>query len=205
MTNATIATVLFDADGVLQDPIERWRAAFGKTFALASDVLDAFVQSVAAVDLGHLTRADGFSNELNATLHKWDLAGRSVEVLQILNAIRVDMDIIKIVQDLRGRGIHCHLATNQQSHRARHMSEVLGYRHLFDREFYSCQIGIAKPDIRFFKFVLSELDVTPSSVLFIDDREENVASAIEAGLQASLFPPAGGAAAMQTILALFGL
>src|SRR5271154_6886925 len=98
MTNATIATVLFDADGVLQDPIERWRAAFGKTFALASDVLDAFVQSVAAVDLGHLTRADGVSNELNATLHKWDLAGRSVEVLQILNAIRVDMDIIKIVQ-----------------------------------------------------------------------------------------------------------
>jgi FMN phosphatase YigB (HAD superfamily) len=42
-------------------------------------------------------------------------------------------------------------------------------------------------------------------VLFIDDREENVANAIEAGLQASLFPPAGGAAAMHAILALFGL
>jgi putative hydrolase of the HAD superfamily len=172
MTGVTITTVLFDADGVLQDPIERWRPAFEKTFALASDVLDAFVQSIVAIDLDHLTRGDGFPNELNATLHKWNLAGRSAEVLQIINAIRVDRDIVKIVRDLRVRGIRCHLATNQQSHRARHMSEVLGYRYLFDREFYSCKIGIAKPDIKFFKFVLSELDIAPSSVLFIDDREK---------------------------------
>jgi putative hydrolase of the HAD superfamily len=205
MTGVTIATVLLDADGVLQDPIERWRPAFGSTFALASDVLDSFVESIAAVDFAHLTRGDGFSNELSVVLHKWNLAERSDEVLRILNAIRVDMGMIEIVRDLRVRGIRCHLATNQQSHRAHHMSEVLGYRDLFEREFYSCQIGIAKPDIKYFRFVLSELDVAPSSVLFIDDREENVASAIEAGLQASLFPPAGGAAEMHAILASFGL
>jgi putative hydrolase of the HAD superfamily len=205
MTDGTIATVLFDADGVLQDPVERWRPAFGNRFALESDDLDALLQSIIALDLQHLTRNEAFSDELPVTLRKWNLAERSAEVLQVINAIRVDMDIIKIVRDLRIRGIHCHLATNQQSHRARHMSEVLGYRDLFDREFYSCQIGIAKPNIGFFKFVLSELDVAPSSVLFIDDREENVASAMEAGFQARLFPPAGGAAAMHAILALFGL
>jgi putative hydrolase of the HAD superfamily len=85
------------------------------------------------------------------------------------------------------------------------MSDVIGYRDLFHREFYSCQIGIAKPDIGFFKFILSELDVPPTSVLFVDDREENVASASEAGLQASLFPVAGGAAAKATILTRIGL
>ena len=85
------------------------------------------------------------------------------------------------------------------------MSEQLGYRDLFNREFYSCRTGFAKPAIDFFKFILNELKVQPLSVLFIDDREENVASAIDAGLHASLFPIAGGGAAMRTILARFGL
>jgi putative hydrolase of the HAD superfamily len=205
MTNITVATVLFDADGVLQGPVERWRAAFGSRFALASDALDTFVRSVVASELAHLTRSDGFVAELDATLCRWNLAGRSAEVLEILNAIRVDADIIAIVRELRACGIHCHLATNQQPHRARHMSELIGYRDLFNHEFYSCQMGIAKPDIGFFKFILAELEVPPSSVLFIDDREENVASAIEAGLQASLFPDGGGAEAMRSVLARFDL
>lgn len=205
MINGSITTVLFDADGVLQDPVERWRPAFASRFALASDRLDILVQSVIATELDYLTRDDGFLEELDLTLQRCNFAGRSAEVLQILNAIRIDADIVRIVQELSAQGIQCHLATNQQPHRARHMSEVIGYRDLFKREFYSCQIGIAKPDVGFFRFILTELDVPPTSVLFIDDREENVASASEAGLQASLFPAAGGAAAMVTILARFGL
>jgi putative hydrolase of the HAD superfamily len=205
MTDHAITTVLFDADGVLQDPAERWKPAFESRFALASDALDTFIQFVAATDLDHLTRRDGFVAELDTMLHRWHLTGRSAEVLDILNAVRIEADIIKIVRELRARGVHCHLATNQQSHRAQHMSEQLGYRELFNREFYSCRMGFAKPDIDFFKFILSELEVPLRSVLFIDDREENVASAIAAGLHASLFPVAGGAAAMRTILARFGL
>ena len=137
MTDATIGTVLFDADGVLQDPVERWRPAFGNTFELASDSLDTLVQSVIATEFDYLTRDDGFLDALGATLVTCDLAGRSAEILQILTAIRVDSDIIKIVQELRARGIHRHLATNQQPHRARHMSEVIGYRDVFNSEFYS--------------------------------------------------------------------
>jgi len=205
MTDVTIATVLFDADGVLQDPVERWRPAFGKKFALAGDTLDAFAQSVHATELDHLTRNDNFPNALEATLRRWNLTGRLPEALEILNAIRVDVDTVKIVQELRARGIHCHLATNQQSHRARHMSEVIGYRDLFNREFYSCRIGIAKPDPGFFRFILNKLDVPPKSVLFIDDREENVKSAIEVGLRARLFPVAGGEVAMRAVLARCGL
>ncbi|HEY3930134.1 MAG TPA: HAD-IA family hydrolase [Candidatus Koribacter sp.] len=205
MTGIRVSTVLFDADGVLQDPIERWQPAFARKFSSVGDNLDAVVQSVIATELTHLTRDGGFLDDLDATLARCKFAGRSAEVLEILNAIRVDSDIVKIVRELRARGINCHLATNQQSHRARYMSEAIGHRDLFDREFYSCRIGIAKPDIGFFKFILGELRVQPGSVLFIDDREDNVTSAIAAGLQARLFPAAGGATAMRNILNRFGL
>jgi putative hydrolase of the HAD superfamily len=205
MTHGTVTTVLFDADGVLQAPVERWRPAFCSRFALADDTLDAIAQSILATELDHLIRGDGFPDALAVTLREWDLADHTMDVLDILNAIRVDAGILEVVQALRARGVHCHLATNQQSHRARHMSDVIGYKDLFDREFYSCRIGIAKPDIGFFEFILGDLNVPPSSVLFIDDREENVANALAAGLKASVFPAAGGAMAMRTILAGFGL
>jgi putative hydrolase of the HAD superfamily len=205
MTHATVTTVLFDADGVLQAPVERWRPAFGNRFALADDTLDAIAQSVLATELDHLTRGDGFPDALAVVLHKWDLAEHTTDVLNIFNAILVDAGVLEVVQALRARGVRCHLATNQQSNRARHMSDVIGYKNLFDREFYSCQLGIAKPDIGFFKFILSDLQVPPSSVLFIDDREENVTNALAAGLNASVFPATGGAMALRTILARFGL
>jgi phosphoglycolate phosphatase-like HAD superfamily hydrolase len=51
MTKDSITTVLFDADGVLQDPVERWRTAFARKFALASNRLDVLVQSVIATEL----------------------------------------------------------------------------------------------------------------------------------------------------------
>ena len=40
-------------------------------------------------------------------------------------------------------------------YRARYMSEDLGYSRLFDREFYSCDIGHKKPDAAYFLAILA--------------------------------------------------
>ena len=58
-----------------------------------------------------------------------------------------DDEVMRIVLSLQHAGVLCHIASNQQASRARHMSEVLNYRTLFTREFYSCALGVAKPDI----------------------------------------------------------
>lgn len=79
-------------------------------------------------------------------------------------------------------GVPCHIASNQQAGRARHMSEVLDYKNLFTREFYSCALGVAKPDIAFFELVLHSLDLRGANVLFLDDRRENVEAASGLGL-----------------------
>jgi putative hydrolase of the HAD superfamily len=60
----------------------------------------------------------------------------------------------------------------------------------FDRRFYSCRLGLAKPDPAVYEAVLGDLGAAPTSVLFIDDRAENVRAATAVGLPAVRFTSA---------------
>ena len=79
------------------------------------------------------------------------------------------------------------IASSQEAHRANYMSTTLGYRHLFDHEFYSCDLGFVKPDKEYFRSVLNRLGLEPSTILFLDDNQQIVNSASECGLTAFLF------------------
>jgi putative hydrolase of the HAD superfamily len=65
-----------------------------------------------------------------------------------------------------------------------------GWSASFDRRFYSCRLGLAKPDAAAYEAVLADLGATPPSVLFIDDRAENALAATAAGLHAVRFTSA---------------
>lgn len=201
-----IEAVLFDADGVLQRPSVWWRQAFEQllgTTAAAS--IDAFVRDFDAAERSALRVSAGFEDILASLLDRWNCSGRVSEVLQILTMIEVYDDVMGAVQSLRLSGVPCHLATNQQAHRARHMSEVMAYRTRFDREFYSCYLGAAKPELEYFATILRELNLPGQSLLFLDDRQENVAAAREAGLRAAVYDGGDGVAALRRILFDFGL
>lgn len=53
----------------------------------------------------------------------------------------------------------------------------------FSRVFYSCDIGLRKPDVECYEWVLNELSVEAGKTLFIDDSEGNIEGAKKAGLQ----------------------
>ena len=201
-----IEAVLFDADGVLQRPAVRWGQAFELLLGTGhAGSIDEFMRDVVAVELPALSLPVGFEDALALVLDRWNCSGRLAEALQVLTAIEVYDDVMRAVQSLRLSGVACHLATNQQAHRARHMSEVMGYRSLFDREFYSCYLGVAKPDVEYFAAILRELDLPGQSVLLLDDREENVTAACQAGLLAAVYNGADGLSALRRVLFDFGL
>jgi putative hydrolase of the HAD superfamily len=52
----------------------------------------------------------------------------------------------------------------------------------FAHHTFSHRLGIAKPDLAIYRHAAEGLGVAPSAVLFIDDREENIAAAREAGM-----------------------
>jgi putative hydrolase of the HAD superfamily len=201
-----LKAVLFDADGVLQWPTTMWRTAFGMLPGLADAApLDEFMQRVLDVEMAFLESEEGFEAALSKVVAELSCQFDSAAVLAVFNGIEVDTEIMGIVQSVRASEMKCYLATNQQRHRARHMSERLGYAGLFDGEFYSCRVGAAKPKRGYFEHVLAALGLPADTVLFIDDRAENVAGAAEVGLRAELYDRKSGADVLCALLAKHGL
>ncbi|TDQ48262.1 HAD family hydrolase [Actinorugispora endophytica] len=64
----------------------------------------------------------------------------------------------------------------------------------FDALFFSCDIGMCKPDPAVYTHVLEALDSAPEQTLFVDDREENVRAAQKLGITARLYTGAAGLA-----------
>jgi HAD superfamily hydrolase (TIGR01509 family) len=57
----------------------------------------------------------------------------------------------------------------------------------FDLVFASCRIGQVKPEAAAADYVLAQLGTVPESCLFVDDRQENVAMAIHAGMRGYVY------------------
>jgi FMN phosphatase YigB (HAD superfamily) len=58
---------------------------------------------------------------------------------------------------------------------------------IFERVFTSAGAGMRKPDLCFYKYVLDEIKAEPSSVVFVDDRFENVLAARSLGINGIVF------------------
>lgn len=95
-----------------------------------------------------------------------------------------------VVGHARRTGAQLALLSNAPEPLARAIDQHHWSRH-FDRRYYSCRLGAAKPAPRAFQLVISDLGQRPGEVLFIDDRAENTRAARELGLHAITFTSAG--------------
>jgi putative hydrolase of the HAD superfamily len=195
---------LFDADGVMQRPSVRRREAWQSLLGPGRSV-DEFFGAVLQAERPAWLGTSDFVASFSRLLADWHCVGTFAHALAAWTMIEPDLDMLYVVAALRQRGVGCYLATNQEPIRAAYMSEQLGYRQLFDREFYSCRLGAAKPDAAYFRELLARLDLPPEAALFLDDNEANVASARAVGLHAEHFLVAAGRSQLEQILAEYGL
>lgn len=189
----TVATVLFDADGVLQfagSLYEQFERRYGWSAARLREFFDHLFHERPEYD-GGLTGHGDLLAALRIALPEWGWTAPVEAFLRdwlTLGAVP-DPAALALVAALRRHGVRCALASNQNPVRARFMDEELGYRELFDERFYSAALGYAKPDPAYFRAVLAVLGTEPGGVLFIDDSEANVDAARSCGLHAELHRP----------------
>jgi putative hydrolase of the HAD superfamily len=193
--------VLFDADGVIQgarsgwmEELTAWGGSRGEEFLLA----------IAAADVACLTGND-FGAAMREVLRQFDISAPLEDVIDRQFWIEVRQPMLDAVRAVRDLGLHCGLATNQQNLRGAYMRSSLGFETIFDEQFYSFELGFAKPEAGYFQAIMDRIGVAPDHVLFIDDHEGNVAGACEIGIHGELFPSDGGVATLTTILARYGV
>jgi HAD superfamily hydrolase (TIGR01509 family) len=99
---------------------------------------------------------------------------------------RLDDGVVEILKGLP----QPYLLSNQIPEAAK-LCRQNGWFSYFRRTFLSFDIGHMKPDPRAYHFVLKELGVPAHEVVLIDDKKENVDSALKCGMKGIVFSSAG--------------
>lgn len=203
----TPRAVLFDADGVLQHTTPSWRDDLTDVVGPADvsrhpRLLDEIAQ---AEGPRTMTGQADLEHSLTRVLDRHAVALEVEQVMDAWHNIELHAEVVDGVRKLAGRDLVLALTTNQNAPRAAWMRENLPYDELFDAQFYSCEIGLTKPDLAYFSHVLDTLGLLPAETLFLDDTPVNVESAAGLGLRAELFARDGGRKELDRILAAHGL
>ncbi|MFI6826740.1 HAD family hydrolase [Kribbella sp. NPDC050241] len=198
-----IRHVLFDADGVLQDLPGGWYAAMEPYLG---ERTREFLHRTWKDELPMLAGRGDYMPLLAATLAEYGVETRVDVVYQdVWHRIDRIEESFAIVEQLRRHGYGVHLGTNQERYRGGHMRTTLGYDDIFDVSCYSYDLGAAKPDPAFFTEAAHRIASDPSTILFIDDNPDNVASARSVGFPAELWDFTQGHTTLITLLANHGI
>jgi len=127
-------------------------------------------------------------------LASWGWPGSAAEFvarwLSVENA--PDEAVLGMVADIRRCGVPSFVASTQERRRARYLAVEMRFEQLFDGLFFSCDVGVGKPNDGFFKAVAYRLGRSGTELLFIDDALANVEGARAAGWLAEQFRSADG-------------
>lgn len=115
------------------------------------------------------------------------------EIRDAWNAMILDMprERIDLIIDLK-KDYKIFLLSNTNSiHQQKFLEEFnrennFSFNRLFQKAYYSHEIGVRKPNTESFEFVLNDSNLDPSATLFLDDSIQNINSAKSIGMEGRL-------------------
>ncbi len=194
-----IRAVISDFGGVLTTPLFHSFLAFQDQTGISAEALGRAMQRLAERDgehplfeleRGRMTEAaflDALRGELVAELgHEPELHGFS-EIY--FDALDPNEPMIELMRDLRGRGYRMALLTNNVREWEPLWRGMLPVDEIFEVIVDSAFVGIRKPDPGIYELTIERLGagLGAADCLFVDDVEDNVATARELGMTAVHF------------------
>jgi len=119
-------------------------------------------------------------------------AGVQLNDDQIAALIAADNDLwtdlnppmVAWAQRLQHAGIRTGILSNLGDHMMHGLIAKFDWIDGFDHRTWSHELKIAKPELAIYQHAADGLQTPPAEILFIDDREDNIAAALEFGMQA---------------------
>jgi len=188
----TIKNIIFDFGGVIYDidhlkVIEKFNelgiADFAQMYSKAVQN-----QLFERLETGHLSDHDfinevknyvkeGISNQ--QIIDAWNaiLVGFTQERLNLLEQIKGNYNLFLLSNSTN---IHYQLYSKQFSE----LTAYEAFEDLFQKAYFSFNMGLRKPNVAAYQYVLDHSGLIGSESLFVDDSEQNIAPARQAGMKA---------------------
>ncbi len=100
----------------------------------------------------------------------------------------------QLISDIADSGTALAVLSNAPSSMGR-LVEGAPWAAAFQRLFFSGDLGLVKPDPEIYLHLIESLGAAPDEVAFLDDRADNIAGAIDAGIHGFVFTDAAQARA----------
>ena len=88
---------------------------------------------------------------------------------------------------IKQRGLLTAIVSNMGDAVHEHMERELEWLSRFDLLVWSYQLRVAKPDPAIYRYALERLGTRPGETLFLDDKAENVDTAVAMGMKGLVF------------------
>lgn len=195
---AEIRNIIFDLGGVLLD------LDFDKTVKAFTEM--GFTPEMYQLDQEHShyflkfetgkIKPAGFKNGIRELLDKKDLSDDILDNAWNAMILGFQLEKIELLKELaKAYRIFLLSNTNVQHEKiySKMLKDVSGLemKDLFEKHYYSHEVGLAKPDPAIFQLVLNENNLKPEETLYIDDFQQHIDAAQKLGMQGFLFPPNG--------------
>jgi putative hydrolase of the HAD superfamily len=112
------------------------------------------------------------------------------EILTAWNAVLLDFPLYRLeFLQMLSKKYRLFLLSNTDSIHIETFEQKTGitfysdFYHCFEKVYFSFEIGIRKPDIEIYNYVLNKHELSPKRTLFIDDKKENTDAAQTLGIQ----------------------
>ncbi|MFT3890701.1 MAG: HAD-IA family hydrolase [Anaerolineales bacterium] len=181
-----IKAICFDADGVVVNPQKQFSKHLQEAHGISPEMTHGFFGEVFN---DCLTGKADLKDVLSPFLETWKWKGSTEDFIATWLKYDhvIDDRMINVIQRLRQNQIICCLATSQEQNRAEYMRTKMGFQTAFDHLFFSCEIGLQKPDHAYYRHIEEVLQVAKESILFWDDFEPNVTAAHAYGWNAEVY------------------
>ncbi|MFI5149685.1 MAG: HAD family hydrolase [Bacteroidia bacterium] len=185
------AAIIFDLGGVLFDI--RYQNTADAFRALGLHDFDAIYSQARQDGLfddfetGHSSAPD-----FRMRLRRWigpEVSDAAIDTAWNAMLLGMRPDKIELLLSLKGKYRLFLLSNTNEIHLQavfRMMNAQFGFQDLaqfMDHQYFSCRIGMRKPDAGIFELVLKEQGLLPAETLFIDDSIQHVEGAKKTGIQ----------------------
>jgi putative hydrolase of the HAD superfamily len=180
-----VRAIVFDVDGVLIRP---WGFAdlLRERHGISRATTEEFFRGPFVTCL--VGRAN-LEDTLPPYLARWGWPGSTHEFIRLWleSDDTPSADALAAVARFRRPGDIVCVASNQERLRARCIESDMGFAARFDKLFFSCDLGVMKPDEAFYAAVQSELHLAPQQIHFWDDSPRHMQAARDAGWNARVY------------------